>query len=139
MRILVLIAILLAGGVSAQDLFPTVPQARFDLSTPHPDDIRINHIDYLRHDRDATMRLGDRDIEFSLKDCVDCHAVRGPDAGFVTVESEQHFCRACHEYAAVQIDCFQCHNSLPEVDLDQAGLISDDEMAALSAYLEGLN
>ncbi len=136
------VALLTFGSTaSAQesDLFPDIPKALFALETPHPDDIRINHMNYLRHDRDETMRLGDRDIEFSLKDCVNCHAVRGPDAGFVRVENEAHFCKACHVYAAVKIDCFQCHNSVPAGDIILNGVYGPDDRQALEDYLEGLS
>ncbi len=95
-------------------------------------------MDYLNHDRDATTRLGDRDVDFSLKSCIDCHAVRGPDASFVTVESDAHFCRACHVYVAVKIDCFECHNSVPDV-IDLTGVYAPDDLSVLEAYLEGLN
>ena len=33
----------------------------------------------------------------------------------ITVAEPEHFCRSCHDYAAVTIDCFQCHASRPEV------------------------
>lgn len=138
-RLFSILLLVIGGAAHAQnsDLFPEIPKALYELTTPHPDDIRVNHMDYLRHDRDATMYLGDRDTEFSLKDCVDCHAVRGPDASFVTVENDAHFCKSCHVYAAVKIDCFQCHNSVP-VAIELTGLYAPDDMSALEAYLEGI-
>jgi len=138
---LVCIAILTFGSTaSAQDsdLFPTIPKALYELETPHPDDIRENHMNLLSHDRDATMRFGERDIEFSLKSCIDCHAVRGPDTSFVTVESDAHFCKACHVYVAVKIDCFECHNSRPDMT-ELTGFFEPDNADALVAYLEGLD
>ena len=76
--------------------------------------MRRNHMTMLRHQRDETMREGIRGNQYSLRDCIACHAVMGPDAMPVTVASPQHFCRSCHDYAAVNIDCFQCHASRPE-------------------------
>lgn len=76
--------------------------------------MRRNHMTMLRHQRDETMREGIRGNQYSLRDCVACHAVMGPDAMPVTVASPQHFCRSCHDYTAVNIDCFQCHASRPE-------------------------
>ena len=76
--------------------------------------MRRNHMTMLRHQRDETMREGIRGNQYSLRDCVACHAVMGPDAMPVTVASPEHFCRSCHDYAAVNIDCFQCHASRPE-------------------------
>jgi len=78
------------------------------------DFMRRNHPEMLKHQRDDTLRLGIRGDKFSLKGCVACHAVPGPDAKPVTIKSPEHFCRECHDYAAVQIDCFDCHNSVPE-------------------------
>ena len=76
--------------------------------------MRRNHMTMLRHQRDETMREGIRGNQYSLRDCIACHAVMGPDAMPVTVASPEHFCRSCHDYAAVNIDCFQCHASRPE-------------------------
>jgi len=39
----------------------------------------------------------------------------------VTVDDPQHFCRTCHDYAAVRPDCFQCHASRPGEGLLQGG------------------
>lgn len=135
------VAFLTYGSVaSAQesDLFPNIPEALYELETPHPDDIRENHMNYLRHDRDATMRLGERDVEFSLKSCVDCHAVRGPDTSFVTIDNDAYFCKACHVYAAVKIDCFECHNSRPQA-IELTGMFGADDMDALNEYLEEIS
>jgi len=76
--------------------------------------MRRNHMTMLRHQRDETMREGIRGNQYSLRDCIACHAVMGPDAMPVTVANPEHFCRSCHDYAAVNIDCFQCHASRPE-------------------------
>ena len=78
------------------------------------DFMRRNHMDMLKHQRDETMLRGVRTEQHSLKECINCHVVKGPDSKPVTVASPQHFCRSCHEYAAVSIDCFQCHASRPE-------------------------
>jgi hypothetical protein len=29
------------------------------------------------------------------------------------VLGKDHFCQSCHNYAAVKIDCFECHSSKP--------------------------
>jgi predicted CXXCH cytochrome family protein len=75
--------------------------------------MRRNHPSVLMHQRDATVHDGIRTPRFSLKGCINCHAVKGADGKPVTVASPQHFCRTCHDYAAVQIDCFECHASRP--------------------------
>ncbi len=72
--------------------------------------MRRNHMDMLRHQRDDTVRAGVRSGQFSLKACIECHASRA--TGSVT-KGETNFCVSCHSYAAVRIDCFECHASKP--------------------------
>jgi len=136
---LLIVFVAAVGGASAGSLYPEVPKA---VGAAHPEGnafMRINHMKLLRHDRDETMRLGNRDTQYSLKECVACHAVVGPDALPISVKEEGHFCRSCHEYAAVKVDCFQCHNSKPDEGftaiLAQTPAASKDEIAA---YLDGV-
>ena len=96
-------------------LLPVIPMGQGDSCVEDTDYMRRNHMDLLEHQRDETMKEGIRGKPYSLKECLSCHAVNGPDAIPVTVSSPQHFCRSCHDYAAVSIDCFQCHASRPEV------------------------
>jgi predicted CXXCH cytochrome family protein len=96
-------------------LLPVIPMGQGDSCVEDTDFMRRNHMDLLKHQRDETMKEGIRGKPYSLKECLSCHAVNGPDAIPVTVSSPQHFCRSCHDYAAVSIDCFQCHASRPEV------------------------
>lgn len=93
---------------------PHPPKGKGDQCVAGTDFMRRNHPDLLRHQRDDTLRLGIRGENFSLKECVSCHSVAGKDAKPVTYDSPQHFCRTCHTYAAVRIDCFECHNSVPD-------------------------
>ncbi len=102
-------------------LLPAIPRGQGDHCVADADFMRRNHMTMLMHQRDETVRQGIRGKPFSLKECVACHAVEGPDAMPVTVASPQHFCRACHDYAAVSIDCFQCHASRPDVVTDAGG------------------
>ena len=106
-----------AGEQSAGNggLLPVIPMGQGDSCVEDTDFMRRNHMDLLKHQRDETMKEGIRGKPYSLKECLSCHAVNGPDAIPVTVSSPQHFCRSCHDYAAVSIDCFQCHASRPEV------------------------
>ena len=94
--------------------FPTIPKAENGPCVGEPDFMRLNHMSLMQHDRDLRVQEGNSEIEYSLKECVACHVVRD-DAGMpVSVESPDHFCSSCHNYTAVQIDCFSCHNSKPE-------------------------
>ena len=80
------------------------------------DDMRRNHMDYLKHQRDRTVHQGVRRSKFSLSGCVDCHAaVHGTEA--VPINAEGQFCQGCHDFAAVSIDCFQCHRGIPSETL----------------------
>jgi [DsrC]-trisulfide reductase subunit J len=69
-------------------------------------EMRRNHMKYLFHQRDLTMHEGIRTPRFSLKHCVDCHA----SAKTGSVLGKDGFCASCHAYAAVKIDCFECHS-----------------------------
>jgi len=73
--------------------------------------MRIWHMRKLVHKRDQTLREGIRTKKFSLKRCITCHAVKDESGKFLTVKDERHFCRSFHDYAAVRIDCFDCHAS----------------------------
>ena len=96
-------------------LLPVIPMGRGDACVEDTDFMRRNHMELLKHQRDETVLDGERSEQYSLKECLDCHAVAGPDAKPVTFTDSSHFCRSCHDYAAVSIDCFQCHASRPEV------------------------
>ena len=155
MRLLVLLVGLALAAVSPAlaegtraGLGPAVPQATGD---PHPEGnafMRRYHMTMMRHDRDLTMYDGIRPAESSLGQCFDCHAVRDDAGTPVTVADERHFCRVCHDFAAVRIDCFDCHRSTPpdfeEPELHAAGRVSvpaageTDDAAVLQAYLDGL-
>jgi len=79
-----------------------------------PATMRREHPAILEHQRDATVRGGIRGAKASLKACIDCHA--SAVSGSVA-KAESNFCVSCHAYAAVQIDCFGCHASRPQVTL----------------------
>lgn len=93
---------------------PTVPKAEGGSCVAPPEDMRKNHMQYLKHDRDLSVQDGVKKIDASLKDCVACHVVKDDAGEPVSVESPKHFCRSCHDYAAVNVDCFSCHNSKPD-------------------------
>jgi len=72
--------------------------------------MRKNHMDLLKHQRDDTMHGGIRGAKYSLKACIGCHASQA--TGSVAAAST-NFCQSCHAFAAVRIDCFECHSSKP--------------------------
>jgi hypothetical protein len=59
------------------------------------------------------MHRGIRTKKHSLKECIECHVVTDENHQPVSVANPKHFCRVCHDYASVSIDCFQCHASKP--------------------------
>jgi hypothetical protein len=110
------LALLLAGSVHAQVEAGRTPVAAVMRATPgtqcvaDPAYMRLHHMDLLRHQRDDTVRSGIRGGRFSLKDCIDCHASGSTQS---VAQAPGDFCVACHRYAAVTIDCFECHSSRP--------------------------
>lgn len=71
--------------------------------------MRRDHMKFLMHQRDRTVRDGIRTRQHSLAACVECHA----SAKTGSVLGEQGFCQSCHAYAGVRLDCFECHASKP--------------------------
>jgi len=115
---------------------PRPTRGRGEQCVADTDWMRRNHMQALNHQRDATVHDGIRTVRFSLKGCVDCHAVPGADGKPVSFASERHFCRTCHDYAAVRIDCFECHASRPPAAAANAGSTAGaPEAAALARYL----
>jgi hypothetical protein len=72
--------------------------------------MRRNHMELLKHHRDETVRKGIRTTRYSLKKCVECHA--SEKTGSVAA-SKEDFCAACHSYASVKLDCWDCHATKP--------------------------
>ncbi len=114
----IVLLMLLSSNYYAHDeksLTPHIPKGKGEQCVAETDFMRRNHMDLLKHDRDLTMYKGLREIDFSLKGCIECHSVQDEKGTALTVKDERHFCRACHDFAAVKMDCFQCHASRPEV------------------------
>ncbi|MEW6120083.1 MAG: hypothetical protein AB1593_08335 [Pseudomonadota bacterium] len=75
------------------------------------DYMRKNHMKVLNHHRDKTVLEGIRTKKHSLKECINCHA--SEKTGSVA-KAKDDFCVSCHSYAAVKIDCFDCHSTKPQ-------------------------
>ena len=106
-----------------------------------PATMRRDHPAMLEHQRDLTVRGGVRGAgppqaanaplggrreasagptftaKASLKGCIDCHA--SPVTASVA-KTDTNFCVSCHVYAAVRIDCFECHAARPAGALPHA-------------------
>ena len=113
-------ALISAGLVHADDrragrvALPTIKIEETGKTCVAPvEEMRRNHMQMLFHQRDRTLRQGVRESRFSLKGCVECHA--GRESG--SVLGKDGFCSSCHSYAAVKIDCFECHTPLRQKKL----------------------
>lgn len=109
----VLLGIAAPAPVLAGAPKPDIPKGKGDHCIKPTEYMRKNHMKVILHERHETVHEGIRTKKYSLKNCIDCHAVKDADNQFVSIASPKHFCRVCHDYAAVSIDCFQCHASRP--------------------------
>ena len=107
----VALALLLAGQAAAAfaqadwHSADTPWRAQLNLEQPkgekcikETDWMRKNHMDFLKKQREITVREGIRVKEESLLNCRTCH------------QSRENFCDKCHDFNAVKPDCFECHN-----------------------------
>ena len=118
-RLLALLAAGLLCGLSASALSDSAVTegsraAGLESCVAPTEDMRRNHMEYLKHQRDETVHEGIRGAKYSLVECVDCHAspANGGDVS-PPINAPGEFCQGCHAFAAVSIDCFQCHRTVP--------------------------
>ena len=81
------------------------------------EEMRRNHMEMLKHQRDRTMRAGIRGEPASLNACIECHASKKTGS---VLGGKENFCQGCHSYVAVKLDCFECHQ--PKAKFKAAGL-----------------
>lgn len=112
--VLVALAALTAAPAKAGDSrvpLPEIAAARAGTQCiADPATMRREHPSMLKHQRDETVHGGIRGATASLKGCIDCHASAA--TGNVAA-APGDFCQSCHTYAAVKIDCFECHSAKP--------------------------
>ena len=99
---------------------PKIPAARGEQCVEPVEIMRRDHFDFMQHDRDKTVHEGIRTIKHSLTGCIDCHATKNASGQFVPINAEGEFCQTCHTYAAVKIECFTCHATVPAVKMSQS-------------------
>ena len=108
--------LLWVGLAGAADEGGRTPRPVIERATPgtqcvaEPALMRREHMNLLKHQRIDTVRGGIRGARYSLKGCIDCHASLKTHS---VAKTETNFCISCHSYAAVRIDCFECHSSQP--------------------------
>ena len=111
MRVLLLIMLFATMPSWAADSFaPKLDVGKGGQCVDDPKFMRLNHMKLITHQRDETMRKGIRGGKYSLTECVNCHASK---TNHSVLGSNENFCQGCHAYAAVKIDCFECHSSKP--------------------------
>jgi hypothetical protein len=99
-----------AQSTPGRGLQPLVGKAQGGQCVDDPAFMRRNHMTLLKHQRDDTMHGGVRTGKYSLKACVACHASQTSQS---VAAEKGDFCQSCHTFAAVKIDCFECHASKP--------------------------
>ncbi|MBT8130251.1 MAG: sulfur reduction protein DsrJ [Gammaproteobacteria bacterium] len=122
------ITLILAGFVllipqtgSADTPLPVINEPEGEgVKCVEPEEVMVReHMNFILHQRDETMHRGIRTSKYSLAECIDCH-VQPDDSGKIArIDSEEHFCNGCHEYAGVTIDCFECHADRPQKFIDR--------------------
>jgi hypothetical protein len=122
------IALILAGLAllypftgSAETPMPVIHEPEGEgVECVEPEDVmRRDHMNFILHQRDETMHKGIRTSKYSFAECIDCHIQPDDKGEIASVDSEDHFCNSCHEYAAVNIDCFECHADKPQKFIDR--------------------
>ena len=108
---LLLIAAAAGLALSAQAAGDGVPKPVIKIETEGhciapTDEMRRNHMEMLKHQRNQTLREGVRGSKVSLNGCIECHASK--QTGSV-IGGHDNFCQSCHAYAAVRLDCWDCH------------------------------
>jgi hypothetical protein len=95
---------------------PILPKAFGDRCVASVPTMRRSHMEFLLHQRDDTVRRGQRDSKFSLRGCVACHASQAEGGDYRRIDAPGEFCAACHTYIGATIDCFECHAATPALD-----------------------
>lgn len=113
--VLFIAAFAVPAASAHEGLVPHPPRGKGEHCVADTEFMRRYHMTMMKHQRDETVHEGVRGNPYSIAGCVDCHAVKGADGRPVSYEDPKHFCRSCHDFAAVSIDCFECHASRPGV------------------------
>ncbi|GBE10425.1 hypothetical protein BMS3Bbin12_02292 [bacterium BMS3Bbin12] len=92
---------------------PVLPKATGKHCVKPTEWMRHNHMKLLFRERDLTVYKGEFIKGRSIEDCIACHVHREPDGQWPKPTSKKFFCETCHAYAAVKIDCFECHAAHP--------------------------
>jgi hypothetical protein len=101
--------------------------------------MRKQHFEFVLSHRDKTVIEGIRTKKHSLNECIDCHITANAQGEYSRYSDDTHFCASCHQFVAVNIDCFQCHADRPEEAIRKAknsNKTVDHSEQTLKDYLE---
>ena len=101
------------SSVVAQTEPPVLPKGKGERCVEPTEVMRRDHMRFLLHQRDRTVREGIRTKRHSLAECVACHAVPDDRGEIIRVDTAGQFCESCHAYTGVKMDCFECHAAKP--------------------------
>ena len=117
----IICALLVTVFVQAEDIPPAKGKYSETTLCVEPVDImRKQHFEFILDHRDRTVIEGIRTTQYSLKNCIDCHITANAQGEYARYSQATHFCASCHQFAAVTIDCFQCHADRPEEAIRKA-------------------
>jgi hypothetical protein len=113
-----LVGVLSALAVQAEEVGGFVLEsskaAQLDNCVEPTEYMRRNHMELIRHQRDTTVYGGIRSTKHGISGCVNCHVGYDENAEPLPVNGDHQFCAACHDYAAVTLNCFDCHATVPK-------------------------
>ncbi|MCP3867139.1 MAG: tetrathionate reductase family octaheme c-type cytochrome [Gammaproteobacteria bacterium] len=83
--------------------------------------MRQRHFEFI-----LSQQQGVRIEKYSLAGCVECHVTLDEKGAYLSIDAKGQFCESCHSYAAVSIDCFDCHESKPEAAVSKEQTFTAD-------------
>jgi len=98
-----------APGSPGRVPLPVLQVDRTTTCVAPPEVMRREHARMLAQ-RKELVRQGVRGGPQALQGCLECHADRRTG---VAAGTPQAFCQACHDFVAVRLDCFACHQPAP--------------------------
>ncbi len=135
--LLALLAAVLGLGTATQAeevgdfVLPSSKAASLENCVEPTEYMRRNHFELIRHQRDQTVYGGIRGSDHGISGCVSCHVAYDETSSPIEINAKGQFCRSCHDYAAVEMNCFDCHATVPK------GEAWNHEVAAAHAHLTG--
>lgn len=127
-------ALMLSAAVQAEEegdyVLPSSKAATVENCVEPTEYMRRNHFELIRHQQDRAVYGGIRGTKHSIDGCVACHVGYDVNGQPVEINAEGQFCNSCHEYAAVEMNCFDCHATVP------AGESWNHEVAAAHAHAQ---